>query len=348
MLTMNYCLKTLHKKVQMNYNVLGNTGVLVSELCFGTMTFGSEADEAESAKMFKQCRDMGINFFDCSNNYSEGRAESILGSLIQTCRDEVVITSKVSQRVGKDINALGTSRRHIMLSIEQSLKRLKTDRIDIYFIHHFDPLTPMEESLRVLDDLVRQGKVLYLGVSNWAAWQIAKALGISAKNNLARFECIEPMYNLLKRQAEVEILPLALSEKLGVIPYSPLAAGLLSGKYSKHHTPATGRIVDKLQYSKRYSHARYYEIAELFTHYAQELGVTPTTLAIRWTMEHPAITAPIIGARNTIQLQDALNALHLQIDSDIREHITQLSDTPANATDRLEEELDPKFKLRNR
>ena len=331
----------------MNYNVLGNTGVLVSELCFGTMTFGNEADESESTKMFHQCKDAGINFFDCSNNYSDGRAESILGNLIQTCRDEVVITSKVSQRIGKDINALGTSRRHIMLSIEQSLKRLKTDRIDIYFIHHFDPLTPMEESLRALDDLVRAGKVLYLGVSNWAAWQIAKALGISAKNNLARFECIEPMYNLLKRQAEVEILPLALSEKLGVIPYSPLAAGLLSGKYS-NHTPATGRIVDKLQYSKRYSHARYYEIAALFTHYAQELNVSPTTLAIRWTMAHPAITAPIIGARNTAQLHDSLAAINLNIDAEVLEHITQLSDAPACATDRLEEELDASFKLRNR
>lgn len=331
----------------MNYNVLGNTGVLVSELCFGTMTFGSEADEAESAKMFHQCKDAGINFFDCSNNYSDGRAESILGNLIQTCRDEVVITSKVSQRIGKDINALGSSRRHIMLSIEQSLKRLKTDRIDIYFIHHFDPLTPMEESLRALDDLVKAGKVLYLGVSNWAAWQIAKALGISAKNNLARFECIEPMYNLLKRQAEVEILPLALSEKLGVIPYSPLAAGLLSGKYSSH-TPATGRIVDKLQYAKRYSHARYYEIATLFTHYAQELNINPTTLAIRWTMAHPAITAPIIGARNTTQLHDSLAAINLKVDTEILEHITHLSDTPASATDRLEEELDANFKLRNR
>lgn len=332
----------------MNYKVLGNTGVLVSELCFGTMTFGSEADEAQSAQMFHECRDAGINFFDCSNNYSDGRAESILGNLIQTCRDEVIITSKVSQRIGKDINALGSSRRHIMLSIEQSLKRLKTDRIDVYFIHHFDPLTPMEESLRALDDLVREGKVLYLGVSNWAAWQIAKALGISAKNNLARFECIEPMYNLLKRQAEVEILPLALSEKLGVIPYSPLAAGLLSGKYSQDNKPSSGRIVDKLQYSKRYSHARYYEIAELFTHYAQELSISPTTLAIRWTMAHPAITAPIIGARNTIQLQDSLAVVNVKIDHEILDHITSLSDTPANATDRLEEVIDSNFKLRNR
>jgi len=330
----------------MNYNTLGKTGVLVSELCFGTMTFGSEADEVESALMFNRCRDVGINFFDCANNYSDGRAESTLGKLIQTCRDEVIITSKVSQRVGSDVNALGSSRRHIMQGIEQSLKRLQTDRIDLYFIHHFDPLTPIDETLRALDDLVHQGKVLYLGVSNWAAWQIAKALGISEKNHLARFECIEPMYNLLKRQAEVEILPLARSEKLGVIPYSPQAAGLLSGKYLD--ASAKGRIVEKQQYAKRYSHPRYYEIAEHFTHYAQELGVKPSTLALKWVMANPDITAPIIGARNLTQLEDSLRAIDMQLDPEVLAHVTSLSDTPANATDRLEEELDAKFKLRNR
>jgi len=330
----------------MNYTVLGKTGVLVSELCFGTMTFGTEADETESALMFKRCRDVGINFFDCSNNYSDGRAESILGKLIHECRDDVIITSKVSQRVGRDVNALGSSRRHIMQAIEQSLMRLNTDRIDLYFIHHFDPLTPIEETLRALDDVVRQGKVLYLGVSNWAAWQIAKALGISEKNHLARFECIEPMYNLLKRQAEVEILPLARSEKLGVIPYSPLAAGLLSGKYV--NTSATGRIVEKQQYAKRYSSPRYYEIAQNFAQYAQELGVKPSTLALKWVMANPDITAPIIGARNLTQLEDSLEALKLHVEPEVLAHVTTLSDTPANATDRLEEELDATFKLRNR
>ena len=331
----------------MNYKVLGKTGVLVSQQCFGTMTFGSEADERESARMFHRCKDAGINFFDCSNNYSDGRAEIILGGLIQECRDDVIITSKVSQRVGKDVNAVGSSRRHIMLSIEQSLRRLQTDRIDLYFIHHFDPLTSMEETLRTLDDLVRQGKVLYLGVSNWAAWQIAKALGISAKEHLARFECIEPMYNLLKRQAEVEILPLALSENLGVISYSPLAAGLLSGRYLVD-TTRLGRIVEKQQYAKRYSDPRYYEIAKHFTQYAQELGVKPSTLAVSWTMANPAVTAPIIGARNIEQLEDSLAALDFAMDEGMMEHLNALSDTPASATDRLEEVIDSTFKLRNR
>lgn len=332
----------------MRYKALGRTGVLVSELCFGTMSFGNEADAAESARMFQSCRDAGINFFDCANNYSNGQAETILGQLMKDCRNELVIVSKVSQRVGKDVNALGSSRRHIMQAVEQSLKRLQTDRIDIYFIHHFDPLTPMDETLRALDDLVRQGKVLYLGVSNWAAWQIAKALGISARLGLARFECIEPMYNLVKRQAEVEILPLAESEQLGVISYSPLAAGLLTGKYAIDLKPETGRIVEKEQYRQRYSAPEYFAVAERFANLAEKVGVKPATLALGWVKSHPAITAPIIGARNAEQLRDSLAVVDFNMDEELREQVSRLSPQPAMATDRLEEALDGKFKLRNR
>lgn len=332
----------------MKYKVLGRTGVLVSELCFGTMSFGSEADEAEAARMFNKCREAGVNFFDCSNNYGEGRAEVILGKLISGCRDEVVITTKVSQRVGKDVNAMGSSRRHVLLSVEQSLLRLKTDRIDVYFIHYFDPFTAIDETLRALDDLVHQGKVLYLGVSNWAAWQIAKALGISEKNGWARFECIEPMYNLVKRQAEVEILPLAESEKLGVIAYNPLGAGLLTGKYSPDSKPSSGRIMEKNQYSQRYSSPLYYEIAERFTNFAHELGVSPVTLAVSWVKSHHAVTAPIIGARNVEQLRDSLAAIDFEMEPEIRGRLSQLSVSPGTATDRLEEELDANYQFRNR
>ena len=332
----------------MKYKFLGKTGVLVSELCFGTMTFGSETDETEATRIFNKCREAGVNFFDCSNNYSEGRAEVILGKLIHDCRDEVVITTKVTQRVGKDINALGSSRRHIMLSVDQSLLRLQTDRIDIYFIHYFDPFTAIEETLRALDDLVRQGKVLYLGVSNWAAWQIAKALGVSEKHGWSRFECIEPMYNLVKRQAEVELLPLAESEKLGVIPYNPLAAGLLTGKYSNGFKPTSGRIVEKKQYDQRYSSPIYYEIAEHFTNFAQKLGVNPVTLAVSWVKSHPGVTSPIIGARNVEQLEASLAAADFDMTPEIFDQITALSVSPGSATDRLEEELDDKFHFRNR
>lgn len=332
----------------MKYKILGKTGVWVSELCFGTMSFGNEADETSAAEMFGKCREAGINFFDCANNYSNGRAEEILGNLICSCRDEVVITSKVSQRIGKDINARGSSRRHIMLSVEQSLKRLKTDRIDVYFIHHFDPFTPMEETLQALTDLVHQGKVLYLGVSNWAAWQVAKALGLSAQYGLDRFECIEPMYNIVKRQAEVEILPLAESEQVGVIAYSPLGAGLLSGKYSNEISETAGRIIKNDMYAKRYSDPQYLETAARFSNYAKEIGAHPVTLAVSWVKSHPAITAPIIGARNVTQLEPALASTTFNMTPQIREEINQLSIRPASATDRLEEILDPSYKFTNR
>lgn len=331
----------------MKYNFLGRTGILVSELCLGTMTFGSETDEAEAARIFNKCRDAGVNFFDCSNNYGNGMAEVILGKLISNCRDEVIITTKVSQRVGKDVNAMGASRRHIMNSVEQSLSRLNTDRIDLYFIHYFDPYTAMEETLRALDDLVSQGKVLYLGVSNWAAWQVAKALGISERKCLARFECIQPMYNLVKRQAEVELLPLAQSEQLGVIAYNPLAAGLLSGKYSQGVSPNSARIIEKDLYNKRYSDPAYYKTAELLAGYARMAGVSPVTLAVSWVRSHPAVTAPIIGARNVEQLQAALASSEFDMSAEMRSEISRFSASPANATDRLEEELDARYKYRN-
>jgi aryl-alcohol dehydrogenase-like predicted oxidoreductase len=330
----------------MQYKLLGRTGVLVSELCFGTMSFGDEADEREAAAMFQACRDAGVNFFDCANNYGGGQAETILGKLIAGCRNDLVITSKVSQRVGKDVNALGATRRHILQAVEDSLGRLGTDRIDLYFVHHFDPYTPMDETLRALDDLVRQGKVVYLGVSNWAAWQIAKALGISENRGLARFECIEPMYNLVKRQAEVEILPLAAAEQLGVIVYSPLAAGLLTGKYA--HGAASGRLVDKKQYSRRYSDPQYYETAARFAAFAREIGEDPVRLVLGWVKAHPAVTAPIIGARNVAQLRDSLAAADFTLSPELRDAISRLSPAPARATDRLEEDLDEAFRLRNR
>ena len=331
----------------MKYRVLGKTGVLVSELCLGTMTFGTEADAAESGRMFHKCREAGVNFFDCSNNYSNGRSEEILGDLIKPCRDEVFITTKVSQRVGTDINALGPTRRHIMQSIDKSLARLQTDRIDLYIVHYFDEYTAIEETLGALDDLVRQGKVLYLGVSNWAAWQIAKALGVAAQRQLARFECVQPMYNLVKRQAEVEILPLAASEQLGVIAYNPLGAGLLSGRYAADKNSA-GRITEKDQYIKRYSDPQYFAVAERFTAFANEIGVHPVTLAISWVKSHPAMTAPIIGARNAAQLEQSLAAADFVMDSALRADISRLSPEPASATDRLEEIVDAKYLLRNR
>ena len=322
----------------MEYRVLGNTGVKVSKLCFGTMSFGGDADYPTSSEMFGRCLDTGINFFDCANVYAGGRSEEILGELMSGLRDDLVITSKVCMPVGQGVNDRGLSRRHIMQQVEGSLKRLDTDRIDVYFVHHFDNETPLEETLRALDDLVSQGKILYPGVSNWAAWQIAKGLGVSAARSFARFEVIQPMYSLAKRQAEVEILPLAKAERIGVIPYSPLGGGLLTGKYTKSQQPDSGRLVENAMYQKRYGDDKYYELAENFNAYAAEKGIHPVTLAIAWVASNPAITAPIIGARNVQQLEASLAAARLDMDSAWRAEISDLSYEPPVATDRSEEQ----------
>jgi aryl-alcohol dehydrogenase-like predicted oxidoreductase len=321
----------------MEYKLLGKTGVRVSALCFGVMSFGDEADEATSAAMFERCREAGINFFDCANGYAAGRSEQILGRLIAPCRDEVIITSKVYFPTGPDINARGASRRHIRAAVEASLKRLNTDYIDVYFIHHFDDQTPLEETLRGLDDLVRAGKILYPAVSNFAAWQVAKAMGISAREGWARFECIQPMYNLTKRQAEVELLPMAQSEQIGVITYSPLGGGLLSGKYGSSRRPASGRLMENQMYQTRYSDAGYYDVAERFTAFARERDLDPASLAVAWVASHPAVTAPIIGARNLEQLEGSLKALDINMTDELRAQISALSPEPPPATDRNEE-----------
>ncbi len=324
----------------MDYQTVGRTGVKVSELCFGTMSFGTTADESESARMFGRCRDVGINFFDCANVYARGRSEEILGGLIEGQRDELVITSKVFGRMGDDVNASGLSRRHIIQAVEASLKRLNTDRLDFYFVHQFDHSTPMEETVRALDELVRRGLILYPAVSNWAAWQIVRALGISARELLARFELVQPMYNLAKRQAEVEILPMAAAEQLGVIPYSPLGGGLLTGKYATDARPDRGRLVEDARYQKRYGDDEHYKIAERLSAYASDQGVHPVTLAVAWVGSHPAVTAPIIGARDVEQLEPSLAAAEFEMSAELRAELSALTPPVPLAHDRSEERPD--------
>ena len=321
----------------MYYKILGRTGIKVSRLCFGTMTFGKEADEETSIKMFNKCLDKGINFFDTADRYGIGTSEKILGKCITHCRDKIILSTKVGNPVGDDINDKGLSRRHILQAIDNSLTRLGTDYIDLYFLHTYDPETPMEEILTALDDLRRKGKILYIGASNWTAWQIAKALGISAKKDLARFECIQPMYSLIKRQVEVEILPLAKEEKLGVMTYSPLGAGLLTGKYSGKNEISQGRILENKMYAQRYGDTLYYTIAEKFVNYAREKNLNPAALAVAWVMANPVVTAPIIGARNIIQLEQVLTSLEIGMTSQMIQEITDLSNSPPVATDRSEE-----------
>ena len=321
----------------MEYRYLGRTGVSVSELCFGTMSFGGDADEPTSSDLFHACRDAGINFFDCANVYQKGTSERILGKLMAGSRDELVITTKAHFPMSEGANDRGSSRYHLVRAVEDSLRRLGTDRIDVYFLHRFDDVTRLEETMRALDDLVRSGKVVYVGASNFAAWQVSKANGIADLRGFAPIDCIQPMYNLVKRQAEVEVFPMAESEGTGVIPYSPLGAGLFSGKYGTGTRPDSGRIVQNKMYSTRYSEEWMYETAESFTALAGELGVHPASLAVRWVSTHPAVTAPIIGARNTEQLQAGLDSVNVSMDESLRSRISALSRTPAPATDRSEE-----------
>lgn len=309
----------------MDYRLLGRTGVRVSSLCFGTMSFGGPADEDESGRMFAAARDVGINFFDTANVYNQGLSEEILGRLIRDERDELVIVSKVTGRMGDDPNARGSSRRNIVQAVEASLKRLGTDRLDVYLLHRFDPDTHIEETLEALDDLVRRGLVLYVGASNWAAWQVMKALGISALRGWSRFSVLQPMYNLAKRQAEVEILPMAQSEGLGVITYSPLGGGLLTGKYGAGRRPEQGRLVENPNYTARYGVDAYYRLADDFSAYAKRLGVSPITLAVAWAGTHPGVTAPIIGARDLEQLRPSLDAATYELTAETRADITALA-----------------------
>jgi aryl-alcohol dehydrogenase-like predicted oxidoreductase len=327
----------------MEYKFLGSTGVRVSSLCFGTMSFGGDADEEMSGMLFRRCRDAGINFFDCADMYSAGRAEEILGRLAAGNREELILTSKAYFPIGPDMNARGASRRHLLSAVEASLKRLGTDRLDLYFIHRFDEFTRLEETLRALDDLVRLGKILYPAASNYAAWQVEKALGISAKEGWAKFVCIQPMYNLGRRQAEVEILPMAQAEGLGVITYSPLGGGLLTGKYNPGKKPIVGRLAENPRYTARYSDPREFELATRFATFAHEHGFDPAALAVAWAGSHPAVTAPIIGARDVTQLESSLKAIEIPMSPEFREVISALSPAPPIATDRTEERDSDQF-----
>jgi aryl-alcohol dehydrogenase-like predicted oxidoreductase len=322
----------------MDYKWLGRTGIKVSPLCFGTMSFGGDADEAESARMYAACRELGINFFDCADAYTKGRAEEILGKLIASERDDLVITSKCFNPTSEDINARGANRRHIPRAVEASLRRLGTDRLDVLFMHRWDPVTPLEDTLRALEDLVRDGKVLHLGASNYSAWQVAKGLGISDRRGWSRFDVIQPMYSLVKRQIESEILPLAREEQLGVITYSPVGGGLLSGKYGPGKRPGSGRLISNKEYVARYGEEWVFETAAAFTNLAKAKDVHPVSLAVAWVAAHPDVSCPIIGARSVEQLAPSLDALDIEMTPELRAEISALSRTPAPATDRLEEQ----------
>ncbi len=322
----------------MEYRSLGRTGVQVSELCFGTMSFGGDADEAASAAMYAAGLDAGINFFDTADTYNGGESERILGRLMKGRRDDLVVATKCYNPQGDDLNARGASRRHVTRAVEASLRRLGTDRVDVLFLHQFDRRTPIDEQMRGLEDLVRSGKVLYPAASNYAAWQTLAALSVQERRGWSRLEVIEPMYNLVKRQAEVEILPMAEAHEIAVIPYSPAAGGLLSGKYADGGARGGGsRLHTNRMYRVRYEEEWMHDTARRFASFCRERGLHPVGAAVAWVGAHPAVTAPIIGARDLGQLRASLDSVSIDMTPALRAEISALSRTPPPATDRSEE-----------
>jgi aryl-alcohol dehydrogenase-like predicted oxidoreductase len=321
----------------MEYKTLGNTGLLVSHLCLGTMTFhGGEGfwkaigavDQAGADALIKASLDAGINFFDTADVYSEGESEKALGQALKNlniARKDVVIATKVFGRVGPGRNDVGASRGHIMDAVDASLRRLQMDYIDLYQIHGNDAVTPLEETLRALDTLVSQGKVRYIGCSNWQAWKIAKALTISEFRGLARFDTLQAYYSIAGRDLEREILPLLAAEKTGLLVWSPLAGGLLSGKFSRENQkPAGSRrsefdfpIVDKV---------RAWKILDVMAPIAKAHDCSAARIALAWVLSKPLVTSVIIGAKRLDQLQDNLAAVDVQLAPD---EIKQLDDVSA-------------------
>ncbi|HKE16094.1 MAG TPA: aldo/keto reductase [Kofleriaceae bacterium] len=329
----------------MQYRLLGRTGVKLSRLSFGAMSFGDEADEKTSQQLFQRCLDAGINHFDTADVYSKGRSEEMLGRFIADagCRDRVVLASKAYFPTGKDVNARGSSRYHLVRAVEASLRRLATDRIDLYYMHRFDDVTALDETLRALDDLVAQGKILYPAASNFAAWQVARALGVAERLSLTPLVCIQPMYNLVKRQAEVELLPMAAAEGVGVISYGPTGGGLLTGKYGVGQRPTGGRLVESKMYATRYADDRNYQAADRFVALARERGHAPVALAVAWVAAHPSVTSVLLGARTVEQLEPTLAAVDIPMDAALRDAISALTEAPPPATDRTEEASEHNF-----
>lgn len=316
----------------MEYVRLGNTGLQVSELCLGTMTFGNEADEETSRQIMAESLDRGINFFDTAHNYNKGATEQIVGRWINgPQRQEIILASKIFFPFGGGRNDEGISRRNIILSVERSLKQLQTSYLDILYLHHWDAHTSIAQSLAAVHTLIEQGKVLYAAVSNFAAWQVMKAISVAELKNLHPIVCMQPMYSLVKRQVEVELLPLAQHEGLAVVPYNALGAGLLTGKYLQGQS---GRLEEAEMYRQRYANETYAEITKCFVAHAKERGQSPAALALAWVQSNPVVTSTLFGARNLEQFRDTLGCLDIRLSSEERAAITALSADPPDATDR--------------
>ncbi len=319
----------------MKLNRVGDTGVRLSRLGLGTLPFGTDLDEAGAAEVLDHCLALGVNHVDCADIYSGGRAETVLGALLRTRRDRVVLASKISFPTGPGPNDGGSSRLHLTRAVEASLRRLQTDRLDVCYLHRFDGRVAIDEQFRTLDDLVRAGKIVYPAVSNFAAWQLATALGRCELRGWARPVLLQPMYNLCKRQAEVELFPLAQHAGLGVVCYGPLAGGVLSGKYLDEG--ASGRFTSDPMYLARYRSIDAHAVAAGLAGLAREAGHHPATLAVAWAAAHPAVTSVLVGGRSLEQLAPSLAAADLVLDGDLLAAVSALTPQPPPANDRDEE-----------
>ena len=308
---------------------LGRTGLKVTEICLGTMTFGNQCDEPASCAIMDKAFEHGVTFFDAADVYPlggtlamKGRTEEYVGRWLQGRRDQIVLATKFNGEMGPGPNERGGSRKHILHAAEASLRRLQTDYIDLYQMHSVDADTPLEETLRALDDLVHSGKVRYIGCSNYPAWLLAKGLGISDRLNLARFDSVQPRYNLLFRHIEAELLPLALDQGLGVISYNPLAGGVLTGRYQAGQAVEAGTRFALDNAGKIYR-ARYWQAAQMqavdqLKQLCDERGVSLTQVALAWVLAQPAITSAIVGASKAEQLDQSLPAVDLTLDEPLR------------------------------
>lgn len=298
---------------------LGRTGLKVTPICLGTMTFGRQADEATAHAIMDRALAGGVTFFDTADVYPQGvddvgRTEEVIGTWLPAHRQEIVLATKCVGRMGPGANDVGANRRHILSAVHESLRRLNTDYIDLYQMHSFDPTTPLEETLWALDDLVKQGLVRYIGCSNYAAWQLGKALAISDKQQIARFDSLQPRYNLVFREIERELLPLCADQGVGVIVYNPLAGGLLSGKHQRGAPTPETRFGLSEMYVQRYWNERNFDAVEQLAGIARDHGLDPVTFAAAWVLRNPDVTSAIVGASRPEQLEASLAAVEVTLD----------------------------------
>ncbi|TNJ62978.1 aldo/keto reductase [Paenibacillus hemerocallicola] len=317
----------------MKTRYMGRTGLRVSELCLGTMTFGAAADERESFSIMDRYAAQGGNFLDTADVYGRGRSEEIVGAWLKgRRREDFVVATKVRGAMGDGPNDIGLSRKHIRDAVKDSLSRLGTDYIDLYQVHAWDPATPLEETLGTLNDLVREGLVRYLGASNYRAWQLMKANGISRERGWEPFVCLQPQYSLLCRATEYELLPLCASEGIGVIPWSPLRGGWLSGKFRRdmEKPPENTRVGNSPDLWSKWNTDTTWSILDTVRDIAEETGKTPAQVSLNWLLARQEMTAPIIGARNVEQLEDNLGAGGWALAAEQVERLNRVSELPVS------------------